>query len=182
MSNFLFVPGPCKTGTTTLYSIFKSSKEIPIVFAPNMSVGINLIFSLARTIATALGDGYDIEIIEAHHRNKIDAPSGTALRLGEIIAASLGRDLEQDAIFGREGRTGSRNPKTIGFETIRAGDIVGDHTILFAGAGERIEITHRAQDRSAFALGALKAAQWVHTRENGLFDMMDVLELIPKEC
>jgi 4-hydroxy-tetrahydrodipicolinate reductase len=176
---------PAVIGTTGLgierNIIAESAKRIPIVFAPNMSVGVNLIFSLAGIVAATLGDEYDVEIIEAHHRNKIDAPSGTALRLGEIVAQSLGRSLEEHAIFGREGVTGGRNPKTIGFETIRAGDIVGEHTVLFAGTGERIEITHRAQDRSAFALGALKAAKWVHSRQNGLFDMMDVLELTPRQ-
>ena len=176
---------PTVIGTTGLgpdrNMIEESAKKIPIVFAPNMSVGVNLVFSLARIVAATLGDDYDIEIIEAHHRDKIDAPSGTALRLGEIVAESLGRNLKDDAVFGREGTTGSRNPKTIGFETIRAGDIVGEHTLLFAGTGERIEITHRAQDRSAFALGALKAAKWIHKRESGLFDMMDVLKLMPGE-
>jgi 4-hydroxy-tetrahydrodipicolinate reductase len=154
-----------------------AASEIAIVFAPNMSVGVNLCFRLAELAAQVLGDDFDVEIIEAHHRHKIDAPSGTAVRLGEIVAASLHRDLADCAVYGREGRTGPRERKTIGFETIRAGEIVGDHTLLFAGAGERIEITHRAQDRSTFASGALRAARWVTQRPAGLYDMQDVLEL-----
>ncbi len=151
--------------------------DMAMVFAPNMSVGVNLCFRLAELAARALGQDFDIEIIEAHHRHKIDAPSGTAVRLGEIVAATLGRDLAACAVYGREGRTGPRARETIGFETIRAGEIVGDHTLLFAGAGERIEITHRAQDRSTFASGALRAAHWVMQRERGLYDMQDVLGL-----
>ncbi|MGR8918838.1 MAG: 4-hydroxy-tetrahydrodipicolinate reductase, partial [Gammaproteobacteria bacterium] len=123
------------------------------------------------------GDDFDVEIIEAHHRHKIDAPSGTAVRLGEIVADTLGRDLKACAVYGREGRTGPRAKETIGFETIRAGEIVGDHTLLFAGAGERVEIVHRAADRSTFAGGALRAARWIATRERGLYDMQDVLGL-----
>ncbi len=155
----------------------EASREIAIVFAPNMSVGVNLCFRLVELAARTLGDDFDIEIIEAHHRHKIDAPSGTAVRMGEIIADTLGRDLKECAVYGREGRTGVRDRKTIGFETIRAGEIVGDHTVLFGGAGERIEITHRAADRSTFASGALKAAAWVTTRDSGMFDMLDVLGL-----
>ena len=132
---------------------------------------------LAELAATALGDAVDIEIIEAHHRNKIDAPSGTAVRLGEIVAGALGRDMDQCAVYGREGHTGARSRETIGFETIRAGDIVGEHTVLFAGAGERVEITHRASSRMTFAGGALRAAAWLVDRENGVYDMQDVLNL-----
>jgi 4-hydroxy-tetrahydrodipicolinate reductase len=139
--------------------IKEAARDIPIMFAPNMSVGVNLCFKLAGLAARVLGDDFDVEIIEAHHRHKIDAPSGTALRLGEVVAAALGRDLKTCAIYGREGRSGPRDRKTIGFETIRAGEIVGDHTLLFAGSGERIEITHKSADRSTFAGGALRAAE-----------------------
>lgn len=155
----------------------EAARDIAIVFAPNMSVGVNLCFKLAEIAARVLGDEADIEIIEAHHRHKVDAPSGTAVRLGEIVAAALGRNLAECAVYGREGRTGERERKTIGFETIRAGDIVGDHTVLFAGEGERIEITHRASSRMTFAGGAVRAASWVMGHERGLFDMQDVLGL-----
>ena len=154
-----------------------ASADIAIVFAPNMSIGVNLCFKLVELAARTIGETFDIEIIEAHHRHKIDAPSGTAVRLGEIVADTLGRNLAECAVYGREGRTGARDRKTIGFETIRAGEIVGDHTVLFGGAGERIEITHRAADRSTFASGALRAASWIVARERGLFDMQDVLDL-----
>ncbi len=154
-----------------------AAADIAIVFAPNMSVGVNLCFRLLELAARTLGDEFDIEIIEAHHRHKIDAPSGTALRMGEIVAEALGRDLASCAVYGREGRTGPRERSTIGFETIRAGEIVGDHTVLFAGSGERVEITHRAADRTTFAVGALRAAAWVAGRGPGLFDMFDVLDL-----
>ena len=154
-----------------------ASEDIAIVFAPNMSIGVNLCFKLVELAARTVGEAFDIEIIEAHHRHKIDAPSGTAVRMGEIVAHTLGRDLAECAVYGREGRTGARDRKTIGFETIRAGEIVGDHTVLFGGAGERIEITHRAADRSTFASGALRAASWIGARERGLFDMQDVLGL-----
>ncbi len=157
--------------------IDEAGADIAIVFAPNMSVGVNLCFKLTELAATALGEDFDVEIIEAHHRNKVDAPSGTAVRLGEIVAASLDRDLATDAVYGREGRTGIRERKTIGFETIRAGDIVGDHTVLFGGVGERIEITHRASSRLTFAGGALRAAAWIVSRETGVYDMQDVLNL-----
>ena len=152
-----------------------AAKKVPVVFAPNMSVGVNLCFRLLETAARVLGDDFDVEIVEAHHRHKVDAPSGTALRMGEIVADALGRDLKRCAVFGREGRTGPRDRETIGFETIRAGEIVGDHTVLFAGAGERIEISHHAADRSTFASGALRAAQWVSSRAPGRYDMADVL-------
>lgn len=169
-------------GTTGLseqqkQAISDAAKEIPIVFAPNMSVGVNLCFKLLEMAAKVLGDEVDIEVIEAHHRHKIDAPSGTALRMGEVIAETLGRDLNECAVYGREGETGERERRTIGFETIRAGDIVGDHTVLFAALGERVEITHKASSRMTFASGAVRAAIWLDGRKNGLFDMQDVLDL-----
>lgn len=158
-------------------AIDEAGADIAIVFAPNMSIGVNLCFKLAELAAAALGDSVDIEIIEAHHRNKVDAPSGTAVRLGEIVAQALDRNIKECAVYGREGHTGPRERKTIGFETIRAGDIVGDHTVLFAGPGERIEITHRASSRMTFAGGALRAAAWVVACESGVYDMQDVLNL-----
>jgi 4-hydroxy-tetrahydrodipicolinate reductase len=154
-----------------------AAATIPIVMAPNMSVGVNLSLKLLEMAARVLGDSVDIEIIEAHHRDKIDAPSGTALRMGEVIAGTLGRDLDDCAVYGRQGRTGTRDHKTIGFETIRAGDIVGDHTVLFAATGERLEITHKASSRMTFANGAVRAAQWLQGHDNGLYDMQDVLGL-----
>ncbi len=157
--------------------IQEASKEIPVVFAPNMSVGVNLTFKLLEIAAKALGDSVDIEIIESHHRHKIDAPSGTALRMGEIVADALERDLKECAVYGREGQTGERDRKTIGFETIRAGDIVGEHTVMFAGIGERVEITHKASSRKTFAGGAVRAAQWLFGKKEGLYDMQDVLGL-----
>ena len=158
-------------------TIAAAAADIAIVFAPNMSVGVNLTFKLAEIAARVLGDSVDIEIIEAHHRNKVDAPSGTALRLGEVIAGALGRDLAECAVSGREGYTGPRDRATIGFETIRAGDIVGEHTVLYAATGERVEITHRASSRMTFAQGAVRAANWLAGKERGLFDMQDVLGL-----
>lgn len=154
-----------------------AAQDIAIVFAPNMSVGVNLCFKLLEMTARVLGDEVDIEIIEAHHRHKLDAPSGTALAMGEVVAKTLGRDLKTCAVYGREGRTGERDRKTIGFETIRAGDIVGDHTVMFAGQGERVEITHKASSRMTFASGAVRAAQWLEGRPAGLYDMQDVLGL-----
>jgi len=154
-----------------------ASAEIGIVFAPNMSVGVNLCLKLLDMAARALGEGVDIEVIEAHHRHKVDAPSGTALRMGEVVAEALGRDLKDCAVYGREGRTGERDAKTIGFETIRAGDIVGEHTVMFADVGERVEITHKASSRMTFAKGAARAAAWLMQYERGLFDMQDVLGL-----
>ncbi|GAB6041020.1 4-hydroxy-tetrahydrodipicolinate reductase [Endothiovibrio diazotrophicus] len=151
--------------------------EIGIVFAPNMSVGVNLCLKLLDMAARVLGDEVDIEIIEAHHRHKLDAPSGTALRMGEVVAEALGRDLKACAVYGREGQTGERERATIGFETIRAGDIVGEHTVMFAGLGERVEITHKASSRMTFAKGAARAAAWIMGRESGLYDMQDVLGL-----
>ena len=154
-----------------------AGRDIAIVFAPNMSVGVNLVFKLAELAARVLGDRSDIEIIEAHHNQKQDAPSGTALRLGEIIAGVLDRDLSDCAVYGREGRTGIRDPRTIGFETIRAGDIVGEHTVMFASAGERVEISHKASSRRTFGAGAILAARWLRVKKNGLYDMQDVLGL-----
>lgn len=150
---------------------------IPVVFAPNMSVGVNLLMKLAELAAQVLQDGYDIEIVEAHHRHKVDAPSGTALGLGQAVARALDRDLAQCAVYGREGVTGERDPRTIGFATVRGGDIVGDHTLMFAGTGERVELTHKASSRATFAQGALRAAKWLQGREPGLYDMRDVLGL-----
>jgi 4-hydroxy-tetrahydrodipicolinate reductase len=153
------------------------AEDIALVLAPNMSVGVNLCLKLLDTAARVLGDEVDVEIIEAHHRHKVDAPSGTALRMGEVVAEALGRDLDECAVYGREGRTGARERKTIGFETIRAGDIVGEHTVMFAGLGERVEIVHKASSRMTFANGALRAAQWIMGRERGRYDMQDVLDL-----
>lgn len=158
-------------------AIREATEDIAIVFAPNMSVGVNLSLKLLDLAARVLGDEVDIEIIEAHHRHKVDAPSGTALRMGEVVAAALGRDLKECAVYGREGNTGERDRKTIGFETIRAGDIVGEHTVMFAGIGERIEITHKASSRMTFAKGAMRAAAWLAAKDRGLFDMQDVLGL-----
>lgn len=154
-----------------------ASQEIGIVFAPNMSVGVNVTFKLLEIAAKVLNSGYDIEIIEAHHRHKVDAPSGTALRMGEVIAQALDRDLEKTAIYGREGVTGERQSETIGFSTIRGGDIVGEHTVMFAGTGERVEISHKATSRLTFSMGALRAARFLANKQNGLFDMQDVLGL-----
>jgi len=157
--------------------ISEAADQIGIVFAPNMSVGVNLCFKLLETAAKVLGDDVDIEVIEAHHRHKIDAPSGTALRMGEVVAEVLGRDLAECAVYGREGVTGERDRKTIGFETIRAGDIVGDHTVMFATEGERVEISHKASSRMTFAKGAVRAAAWIGQQQTGLYDMQDVLGL-----
>lgn len=157
--------------------IREAAEEIGIVFAPNMSVGVNVVLKLLDMAARVLAEGYDVEIIEAHHRHKVDAPSGTALRMGEVVAAALGRDLAQCAVYGREGVTGERLPSTIGFATVRGGDIVGDHTVLFAGIGERIEITHKASSRATFAMGALRAARFLAEHPRGLYDMQDVLGL-----
>ncbi len=157
--------------------IAEAAKDIAIVLAPNMSVGVNLSLKLLEMAAKVMGDYTDIEVIEAHHRHKVDAPSGTALRMGEVIAKTLGRDLKDCAIYGREGNTGERAPKTIGFSTIRAGDIVGEHTVMFADEGERVEITHKASSRMTFANGAVRAAIWLQDKQNGLYDMQDVLGL-----
>ena len=155
----------------------EAGKDIPIVFAANFSVGVNLCLKLLDIAARVMGDEVDIEISEAHHRHKVDAPSGTALRMGEVVAQALGRDLQEVAVYGREGQTGARDRKTIGFATVRAGDIVGDHTVLFAADGERVEITHKASSRMTFAKGAVRAALWLDGRAPGLYDMQDVLEL-----
>ncbi len=157
--------------------IAQAAKEIAIVMAPNMSVGVNLSLKLLEIAAKVMGDYTDIEVIEAHHRHKVDAPSGTALRMGEVVAAALGRNLKDCAIYGREGDTGVRNRNTIGFSTIRAGDIVGEHTVMFADEGERLEITHKASSRMTFANGAVRAALWLKGKDRGLFDMQDVLGL-----
>lgn len=158
-------------------AIAKAAESIPVVFAPNMAVGVNAVFRLLEVAARILNEGYDVEVIEAHHRFKVDAPSGTALRMGEVVARELGRDLETCAIYGREGVTGERQAETIGFSTIRGGDVVGDHTVLFAGIGERIEITHKSGSRMPYALGSLRAARFLAGRRTGLFDMQDVLGL-----
>jgi 4-hydroxy-tetrahydrodipicolinate reductase len=158
-------------------AIAKYASEHAIVMAPNMSVGVNVVLRLLDVAARALDQGYDIEVIEAHHRHKVDAPSGTALKMGEVLAAALGRKLEDCAVYAREGHTGERDPSTIGFSTIRGGDIVGDHTVLFAGTGERIEITHRSSSRAGYAQGSLRAARFLAAHAHGLFDMEDVLGL-----
>lgn len=154
-----------------------AATEIPIVFAPNFSVGVNLCLKLLDMAARVMGDEADIEIIEAHHRHKVDAPSGTALRMGEVVANAVGRDLNEVAVYGREGQTGARDRQTIGFATVRAGDVVGDHTVLFATEGERVEITHKASSRMTFAKGAVRSALWLSGRAPGLYDMQDVLSL-----
>ncbi|MDP3539864.1 MAG: 4-hydroxy-tetrahydrodipicolinate reductase [Azonexus sp.] len=158
-------------------AIAAAARDIPVVFAPNMAVGVNLVFKLLDTAARILNQGYDIEIVEAHHRMKIDAPSGTALRMGEVVANALERDLKECAVYGREGVTGERDPSTIGFATVRGGDIVGDHTVMFCGLGERVEVTHKASSRQPYALGSLRAARFIAGRKSGLFDMQDVLGL-----
>jgi len=157
--------------------ITEIAREIAIVMAPNMSVGVNVTLKLLQMAAQALATGYDIEIIEAHHRHKVDAPSGTALKMGEVIAEAIGRDLKDCAVYERYGHTGERDPSTIGFSTIRGGDIVGDHTVLFAGTGERIEVTHKSASRATYAQGSLRAVRFLAGQKQGLFDMFDVLNL-----
>jgi 4-hydroxy-tetrahydrodipicolinate reductase len=157
--------------------IVAAARRIPIVMAPNFAVGVNAVFKLAELAARILGEGYDVEIVEAHHRHKVDAPSGTALALGEAVAGALGRDLKSSAIHGREGITGERDPRAIGFHAIRGGDIVGEHTVIFAGEGERVEVAVRSGSRTTYALGALRAARWVQGKRPGLYDMFDVLGL-----
>ena len=169
-------------GTTGLDDAEKAllneyAEKTAIVFAPNMSIGVNLTLKLLATAAKILGDDYDVEIVEAHHRHKVDSPSGTALRMGEVVADALGRDLKECAVYGREGQTGARTQKEIGFETIRAGDVVGEHSVWFATEGERIEITHKASSRMTFAKGAVRAAEWLSGKSVGLYDMQDVLDL-----
>ncbi|MEW6445906.1 MAG: 4-hydroxy-tetrahydrodipicolinate reductase [Pseudomonadota bacterium] len=173
---------PMVVGTTGFSAEEKARIEaaamhIPIVLAANFSVGVNLCLKLLDVAARVLHEGYDIEIIEAHHRHKVDAPSGTALALGNALANALGRDLKECAVYGREGITGERDPRAIGFATVRGGDIVGDHTVLFAGIGERVEITHKASSRQTFARGAVHAALWLTGQKPGLYDMQDVLDL-----
>jgi len=158
-------------------AIEAASKNIPIVFAPNMSVGVTLLINLVEQAARVLKDGYDIEVVEMHHRHKVDAPSGTALRLGEAAAHGIGQDLKDCAIYAREGVTGEREADKIGFATLRGGDVVGDHTVMFAGIGERVEITHKASSRATFAIGALRAAKFLAGKGVGLYDMQDVLSL-----
>jgi 4-hydroxy-tetrahydrodipicolinate reductase len=175
--------GKCAVVGTTGFSaaqrarVAEDAEHIAIVLAPNMSVGVNLCFKLLDMAARALGDDFDVEIIEAHHRHKVDAPSGTAVRMGEIVAQALGRDLADCAVYGRQGHTGARHGTTIGFESVRAGDIVGEHTVMFAGTGERVEITHRASSRLNFAHGALRAARWIVGKDPDVYDMQDVLGL-----
>jgi 4-hydroxy-tetrahydrodipicolinate reductase len=171
-------------GTTGLsdeqkLQIAEFAKHNAIVLAPNMSVGVNVVLKLLEVAARALKEGYDIEIIEAHHRHKVDAPSGTALKMGEVVAAAVGRDLKDCAVYAREGVTGERDPSSIGFATVRGGDIVGDHTVLFAGTGERVEIRHQATSRANFAQGSLRAARFLAGRATGLFGMDAVLGLAP---
>jgi len=173
---------PLVIGTTGLTrdeqsALEKAAARVPIVYAPNMSVGVNLLFRVVGEVAKTLGGGYDVEIVEAHHNQKKDAPSGTAKKLAENIAAALGRDLAADGVYGREGITGAREPSEIGVHAVRAGDIVGEHTVLFAGPGERIEITHRAHSRDTFARGALRAAKWNVGKPAKLYSMLDVLGL-----
>jgi 4-hydroxy-tetrahydrodipicolinate reductase len=158
-------------------TVAEAAREIPVVFAPNMSVGVNVVFKLLDMTSRILSQGYDVEIVEAHHRLKVDAPSGTALRMGEVIAEALGRELGKCAVFGREGVTGERDPSVIGFAAVRGGDIVGDHTVMYCGIGERIEISHKAGSRMPYALGSLRAARFLADKPNGLFDMQDVLDL-----
>lgn len=155
--------------------IARFAERTAVVFAPNMSVGVNVVLKLLDLAARAMNEGFDIEIIEAHHRMKVDAPSGTALQMGQVVADALGRDLKQCAVYGREGVTGVRDPSTIGFATVRGGDIIGDHTVLFAGTGERIEISHKASNRGIYAQGSLRAARFLAGQRTGLFGMNDVL-------
>ena len=171
------VIGTTGLGDDQKQKVAKAGERIKVVFAPSMSVGVNLCYKLLEMAARVIGEEADIEIIEAHHRHKVDAPSGTALKMGEVIANTLGRDLKQCAVYGREGITGERDRKTIGFSTIRGGEIVGDHTVMFATAGERIEITHKSQSRQHFADGAVRAALWLQDKKVGLYSMMDVLGL-----
>jgi 4-hydroxy-tetrahydrodipicolinate reductase len=158
-------------------TIAEAGKRIPIVMSPNFAVGVNVLFKIAETAARALGDAYDVEIIEAHHRHKVDAPSGTALKLGAVVASALGRKINDVQKHGREGDTGERPLKEIGFHAIRGGDMVGEHTALFAGAGERLELTVRSQSRATYATGAVRAAKWLRRRPAGLYDMFDVLDM-----
>lgn len=171
------VIGTTGLGDAEKAQLAQAAQHIPVVFAPNMSVGVNLTLKLLSMAAKILGDDYDVEVVEAHHRHKVDSPSGTALRMGEVVAEALGRDLKECAVYGREGQIGPRTQKEIGFETIRAGDVVGEHSVWFATEGERIEIVHKASSRMTFAKGAVRAAAWLKGKENGLYDMQDVLDL-----
>jgi 4-hydroxy-tetrahydrodipicolinate reductase len=173
---------PCVIGTTGFSDaqemmIAEAGATIPVVYAPNFSVGVNVVFDLLDRASRVFGDSVDIEVIEAHHRHKVDAPSGTALAMGRVVANALDRDLNQVAVYGREGQTGARPREQIGFATMRAGDVVGDHTVLFAAEGERVEITHKASSRRTFANGAVRAAIWASTQQPGLYSMRDVLGL-----
>jgi 4-hydroxy-tetrahydrodipicolinate reductase len=169
------VIGTTGFGEAQKKEIAAAARDIAIVMSPNFSVGVNVAFRLLDVASRALGRGYDVEIVEAHHRHKVDAPSGTALRMGDVVAQALGRDLKRHAVYGREGVTGERTEETIGFATVRGGDLVGDHTVMFIGDGERLEISHRASSRANFARGALRAARFIATKKSGLFDMADVL-------
>ncbi|UCG77465.1 MAG: 4-hydroxy-tetrahydrodipicolinate reductase [Nitrospirota bacterium] len=171
------VTGTTGFGDDDLKEIKALSKDISCVFAPNMSVGVNLLFKILGDVARTLGDDYDVEIIEAHHRLKKDAPSGTAMKLANVVADALGRNLIEDAVYSRQGLIGERTKKEIGIQTVRAGDIVGEHTVMFATPGERVEITHKASSRDTFAKGAVRAALWIYGKEPGLYDMLDVLGL-----
>jgi 4-hydroxy-tetrahydrodipicolinate reductase len=171
------VIGTTGFGDADKAQLAQAAQSLAMVMAPNMSVGVNVTLRLLQMAAKALSTGYDIEVIEAHHRHKVDAPSGTALKMGEVIAEALGRDLKDCAVYAREGHTGERDPSSIGFATIRGGDIVGDHTVMFAGTGERVEITHRSGSRSNYAQGSLRAARYLADRSSGMFDMFDVLNL-----
>ncbi len=171
------VIGTTGFGDADKAELAQAAQSLAMVVAPNMSVGVNVTLRLLQMAAKALSTGYDIEVIEAHHRHKVDAPSGTALKMGEVLAEALGRDLKDCAVYAREGHTGERDPSSIGFATIRGGDIVGDHTVMFAGTGERVEITHRSGSRSNYAQGSLRAARYLAERSSGMFDMFDVLNL-----
>ncbi|MEO9654447.1 4-hydroxy-tetrahydrodipicolinate reductase [Marinomonas sp.] len=175
--NKAIVVGTTGLSDTEKAALDDASGDSAVVFAPNMSVGVNLTLKLLATAAQILGDDYDVEIVEAHHRHKVDSPSGTALRMGEVVAEALGRDLKECAVYGREGQTGARTQKEIGFETIRAGDVVGEHSVWFATEGERIEIVHKASSRMTFAKGAVRAAKWLEGKPVGMYDMQDVLNL-----
>ncbi|MEX0584562.1 MAG: 4-hydroxy-tetrahydrodipicolinate reductase [Natronospirillum sp.] len=174
---FALVIGTTGLDETQKNAIGQAADRIPVVFAPNMSVGVNVLTNLVEQAARILGDAYDVEIVEMHHRHKVDAPSGTALALGEAAAKGLQRTLQDCAIYGREGAEGPRESSTIGFATLRGGDVVGDHTVIYAGEGERVEITHKASSRSTFAQGALRAVRWLHNRPAGQYSMQDVLGL-----
>ena len=171
------VIGTTGFGDADKAELARAAQSLAMVMAPNMSVGVNVTLRLLQMAAKALSTGYDIEVIEAHHRHKVDAPSGTALKMGEVIAEALGRDLKDCAVYAREGHTGERDPSSIGFATIRGGDIVGDHTVMFAGTGERVEISHRSGSRSNYAQGSLRAARYLAEHPSGMFDMFDVLNL-----